>query len=73
MSFEGLREALHRRPFKPFVIHLVDGRKLPVIHPDSVAVGRCRAFVIAPDDSGSIVESPLIASLDYDAEGVSQV
>ena len=65
MDLQGIREALHRQPFEPFTICLADGRKLPVRHPDFVAVGTRRAIVIGPDNSWSVVEPLLIVSLDY--------
>jgi hypothetical protein len=65
MGLQGIREALHRQPFEPFTIRLADGRKLPVRHPDFVAVGNRRAIVIGPDNSWSAVEPLLIVSLDY--------
>ncbi len=68
MDLQGIREALHRRPFEPFTIRLADGRKLAVGHPDFVAVGPGRAIVIGPDDSWSVVEPLLIVSLDYDGK-----
>ena len=40
MDIAGIREALHRQPFEPFVIQLADGRALAVRHPDFVAVHR---------------------------------
>ena len=65
MGIPALREALHRQPFEPFDISLADGRKLPVPHPDFVAVHPRRIIVIADDGSWSVVEPLLIASLDY--------
>ncbi len=65
MDVAGIREALHKQPFEPFVIALADGRSLPVPHPDFVAVHRRRIIVIADDESWSVVEPLLIASLDY--------
>lgn len=64
MDPEAIREALHRRPFRPFAICLTDGRRLPVAHAESIAIGKRRVFVIGPDDSCSVVDLPLIISLD---------
>jgi len=33
-----LRELLQAEPFKPFVVCLSDGRKLPVYHPDFLLI-----------------------------------
>jgi hypothetical protein len=60
----GIREALHKQPFEPFVLRLADGRSLPVPHPDFVAVGTRRIVVINDDDSWSFVEPLLIVSVD---------
>ncbi len=66
MDLEGVRKALHRRPFRPFAICLADGRRFFVTRPDSVAVGKRWAFVIGPDDSCALIELPMILSLDLD-------
>jgi hypothetical protein len=68
MDLEGVREALHQEPFKPFDICLADGRRVPVRHPDFVAVGKRRIIVVQPDDSSMFIESRLIASLDCTGE-----
>ena len=64
MDIDGVRQALHRQPFEPFVIRLADGRSLPVRHPDFVAVGRRRIVVVGADDRTSMIEPLLIVSLD---------
>ena len=64
MDVAGIREALHRQPFEPFLIRLADGRSLPVPHPDFVAVGKRRIVVVGEDDATAIVEPLLIVSLD---------
>ena len=64
MDLNGVREALHQQPFRPFTIRLADGRQLSVEHPDFVAVGERRIVVIAKDDSWSVVEPFLVVSLD---------
>ena len=38
MTFEQLQKMHQARPFKPFDIHLADGRTLPVEHPEMLAV-----------------------------------
>ena len=37
MTLEDLKAIKERRPFEPFVIHLADGRGIPVNHPDALA------------------------------------
>jgi len=65
MDIGGIREALHTQPFEPFTIRLVDGRGLPVPHPDFVAVGPRRVVVVAQDNSWTVLEPILVVSLDY--------
>ena len=64
MNLDGLRSALHRKPFEPFAIRLADGRAVPVKHPEFVAVGPRLVLVVDEDNSWSIVEPLLIVSLD---------
>jgi hypothetical protein len=69
MDIAGIREALRREPFEPFVIRLADGRSLPVPHRDFVALTGHRIIVVADDEVGSwsVIEPLLIVSLDYRA------
>ena len=64
MDIARIREALHKQPFKPFTIRLADGRSLAVPHPDFVALSKRRIVVVAEDDSWTVVEPPLVVSLD---------
>ena len=64
MDIAGVREALHRNPFEPFVIRLADGRSFPVPHRDFVALTPRRVIVGSEDDSWAIIEPLLIVSLD---------
>ena len=66
MDIPGIRQALHNEPFAPFTIRLVDGRQIPVPHPDFVAVGPRRVIVVAEDNSWTVLEPLLIVSLDHD-------
>ncbi len=64
MDIEGVRKLLHQKPFEPFVIHLADGRSLPVPDPDLVALTGHRVIVGTEDDSWSFVDPFAIVSLD---------
>lgn len=64
MDLEGIREALHKQPFEPFTIRLVDGRSLPVPHADFVAVAPRRMVVLGEDSSWTVVDPRLVVSLD---------
>lgn len=68
MDLQGIRDAIHKRPFKAFNISLADGHSFFVPHPELVAVGKRRIIIIKPDDSWSEVEPLLIVSLDYNGD-----
>jgi len=36
-SIEEIKRVKDQRPFKPFFLHLADGRQIPVNHPDVVS------------------------------------
>ena len=61
---------MHRaQPFVPFDIHVADGRALPVMHPENLAVtGRCIGVGRA-DGVIEIVDLILVASLEPHANG----
>lgn len=68
MIFEGFREAQRAVPFVPYCIHLPDGRKLKVVHPDVVAispVGRL-ALVYDPDGRWHNVDFRLVSDLSLE-------
>ncbi len=48
-----VREVVRAQPFVPFVIHLADGRKFDVRHPEFVAVApNGRELLFVADDQG---------------------
>lgn len=66
MDTREVREALKKQPFQPFIMHLADGRKLEVTHPEFVAVSPRRVVVINNQDEWtSILEPLLIVSLEF--------
>ena len=65
MTIEQLRLVLHAAPFRPFTIHLADGRQIRVPHPDFVAqspTGRT-IIIYQEDESFSIVDPLLVTEL----------
>lgn len=64
LSIKTIRERLNKTPFKPFDIHLSDGRKIFVEHPDFVSVGGSVVFVTDLEDSLQEIDSLHIVSLD---------
>jgi hypothetical protein len=58
--------ALHAEPFVPFVVHLADGRSIPVNHRELAMVapsGRTVA-IYQSDDAVNVVDMLLIADLE---------
>jgi hypothetical protein len=53
-------------PFKPFVIHLADGRRIPVKHPEFMATSPSgRAIVVSErDDSFNVIDLLPVTSLE---------
>ncbi len=49
MNIQRIRERV-TKGFKPFVIHLADGRKFAVPHPEFIAVGKNVIVVIEKND-----------------------
>jgi hypothetical protein len=66
MSVEQLRAAYNAQPFQPFIIHLADGREIPVLHREfimTVPSGRT-VFIVQPDDTTNIIDLLLITDLE---------
>ncbi len=75
MTIEKLRATLHATPFRPFAIHLADGRRLDVPHPDFVAhVPGGRTVIVAhPDESYNVIDLLLVTDLEVGPPVASQV
>ena len=74
MVIEQLRKLYQAQPFRPFTMHLADGRQLPVVHREFIMVapsGRT-AIVYQPDDSFNIVDLLLVTDLEVKAQATSQ-
>lgn len=64
MTTESFQSMLRASPFRPFMIHLVDGRSVAVTHPESVAyAGGRTALVALPNDGFEFIDLHLVASL----------
>jgi len=66
MTIERLRELYDATPFQPFVIHLADGREIPVQHGDFVMPAPSgRTLVVwQPDDTLNIIDLLLVTDLE---------
>jgi hypothetical protein len=74
MDAASLRDAKSRQPFTPFVPRLVDGRSLPVKHPDFLAMGPSGRPIIVFGEKGgsSFVESLLVLSIEFAGTNVGE-
>lgn len=63
MDLYSIRQALREVPFRPFVLGLADGRRIPVKHPEFVAMNQRMVIVTDEDSATKILEPLLIVSL----------
>jgi hypothetical protein len=66
MTIEQLRNTLHAQPFRPFRVHLADGRSFDVEHPEFLASTRGgRTIIIFTGGEGfEIIDLLLVTSLE---------
>ena len=74
MTTSQLRATLSAQPFKPFTLHLADGRSIPVRHSEFALLSRSGRTVVAyqADDSMNIVDLLLVTDLEIPANGTSR-
>jgi hypothetical protein len=66
MTIEKVKELNNTHPFRPFIIHLADGRSIPVHHRDFIMAapsGRT-LYVSQPDDTFNIIDLLLVTDLE---------
>ena len=66
MSNEGIQEALHQTPFRPFVVRMTSGKEYVVDHPDFVSASRLyrRLYVSTPEnDRVEMIDTLMIESI----------
>ena len=66
MTFEDLRRLASAQPFRPFVIHLTDGRAIPVLHPEIVVAVPSGGTILVhrADDTIDIIDLPQVDRLE---------
>jgi hypothetical protein len=66
MTIEKIRDLYDAQPFRPFLIHLADGRTIPVVHREFLAHAPSGRTMVAyqPDDSLNIVDLLLITDIE---------
>ena len=71
MTIQQIRHLYDAQPFRPFVLHLADGRAIPVQHREFLAAapsGRT-LIVYQSDDSFNIVDLLLVTDLEVRSNG----
>jgi len=64
MDLNSIRHALREQPFKPFDLCLADGCRVPVKHPEFVAMNQRIVIVTDEDSATKVLEPLLIVSLE---------
>jgi hypothetical protein len=67
VNVEQIKAASKAEPFRPFVLHLADGRELPVQHRAFLYLfpsGRT-VLVGQPDESFNLIDSLLVTDLEF--------
>lgn len=73
MTSDRLKQVHSDRPFLPFIVRLADGRRLPVRHPEMLAMsptGRT-VVLITPDDAVHHLDVLMITDLEIRKRGES--
>ena len=65
MDLKSIRSALREEPFRPFELCLADGRRVPVKHPEFVAMNQRIVIVTDEESDTKILEPLLIVSLEH--------
>jgi hypothetical protein len=66
MTSETLQNAIRTQPFRPFVVHMAEGREIPVAHPELIAYkAGTRTAVVVYGDSFEFIDLLLAIGLRY--------
>jgi hypothetical protein len=73
MTVEQLRNVHHAQPFRPFTIHMGDGRAFFVKHPDFISRSPSGRTVIVhgDDDTFNILDLLLLTELEIGPNGTT--
>jgi hypothetical protein len=63
MNTEQIRDRL-RKGFKPFILHLSDGRQFKIAHPEFILVGRGVVVVLKDNDLVETLDALHITSVE---------
>jgi hypothetical protein len=73
MTIEQLRNLYNAQPFQPFLMHLADGRNIPVRHREFLMPSPSGRTVIVyqPDDCFNIFDLLLVTDLEVTSNAAS--
>jgi len=62
---------MHAAPFRPFVLHLADGRAFTIDHPDFVSIDRRgrEVTVYLPDNALQMISLMMVTSIEATTNG----
>ncbi len=65
MSPDAVKKFMHATPWQPFTLHLADGRKIHVPHPDFISITRAgrTLLVTTVDEDFEMIDVFLILSI----------
>lgn len=66
MHRDKLRELIRSQPFRPFTIHLPEGRSVQVVHHDFAIMSPDDRTIVAfgPDNSFNMIDVMLVANIE---------
>ena len=66
MTIEQVKNLYNAATFKPFVVHMADGRQIPVKHREFMAIAPSGRTIVVyeQDDSFNIIDLLLVTSLE---------
>jgi hypothetical protein len=70
MTIERLRAAYSAKSFQPFVVHMADGRAVPVLSPEFMAFSQSgrTIFVEGPNETFHILDLLLMTGLEFKSD-----
>ncbi len=71
MTTDQLRNLWKAEPFKPFVIHLADGRNVPVRHPEFLSRSPSGRTIVVhqPNETFNVIDLLLVTDLEVNSNG----
>jgi len=71
MTIERLRELYNAEPFRAFVLHLADGREIPVHRREFIAAAPSGRTIVVyqPDDRTNLIDLLLVTDIEISPNG----